>query len=590
MTDTVWNNDRIWQATGNIFVDPGITLTIEPGTVVKFNAGRALEVDGTLIAAGTPTQVIRFTSAATSPAAGDWAGIIFKDSSADAVLDSNDNYLGGSILRYVMFEYSQRLQLESAVPLIDSSTFQFNNGANSNGIVFLLQPKGQSFVFSNNQVNDNAGSSALFIDEETYTPTVTITVRGNTFAGNDGIAINTCCSSVPDGSLLFSHNRFLDNGRMAIRNYGMPAVIDANYFAGNNGSLLLNHTEVTVTHNLFTGNGCDDSVASSAIGFHAPTGSGTPQISQNTFIANNCSKTMYIQGASLAIHDNNFIPTEAAYDIYMSPGTANLDVSNNYWGTNDATAIDARIYDSQDDLNAGTVSYSPLLNQPVLAAPAFLLNATTSPNPVGIQQASFDLVFSAPMDQSANPVVTFGPTQPYTSYAVLDNAQWLTGTVWRATYDFTSLVSRGAYSLSVSGASGLGGIEMPTDTRFGFTVDYAGQITDQSPPGKPPLFATGVNGVPGTAQGAWQAPGGSSPIIHYRYAIGTTAGSVDVVNWTLLNTTSVTRTGLGLVSGHHYRFSVQAQNQGGLWSLTSSNEFVAGVKKIVSLFLPLTRR
>ncbi|MFA5782710.1 MAG: N-acetylmuramoyl-L-alanine amidase, partial [Bacteroidales bacterium] len=64
----------------------------------------------------------------------------------------------------------------------------------------------------------------------------------------------------------------------------------------------------------------------------------------------------------------------------------------------------------------------------------------------------------------------------------------------------------------------------------------------------------------------------NSGIAKYRYAIGTTAGDTDVVNWTdnaLLN--SVTKTGLPLNPGQTYYFSVKAENGAGLICISSSD-------------------
>jgi len=48
-----------------------VTLTIEPGVTVKFDSGKVMEVEGTLVARGTSTSTATFTSSAASPAAGD---------------------------------------------------------------------------------------------------------------------------------------------------------------------------------------------------------------------------------------------------------------------------------------------------------------------------------------------------------------------------------------------------------------------------------------------------------------------------------------------------------------------------------------
>ena len=64
-----------------------------------------------------------------------------------------------------------------------------------------------------------------------------------------------------------------------------------------------------------------------------------------------------------------------------------------------------------------------------------------------------------------------------------------------------------------------------------------------------------------------------SGISGYQYAIGTTAGGTQTVNWTSLgNVTTVTKTGLTLTVGQTYYFSVKAVNGAGLTgSATNSN-------------------
>jgi len=174
-------------------------------------------------------------------------------------------------------------------------------------------------------------------------------------------------------------------------------------------------------------------------------------------------------------------------------------------------------------------------------------------------------------------------------YPIVDNGRWVDSTHWQATYDVNSLVPRGAYSVSVSNAIGPAGIEIAPDSQFTFTVDYAGTVTDKTPPPMPWVFAEGTAGAPSSVTAHWIATDPGSSIVHYRYAIGTLAGAVDVVNWTTLNATTVTRTGLGLVTGQHYWVSVQAQNQGGLWSPVGASRFTAGAKNPL-LWMPVVHR
>ena len=75
--DTTWSCENIYILDGQIFVN-GATLTIEPGTTVKGLGGSALviEKDAMLMADGTADAPIVFTSNSTSPARGDWGGLV----------------------------------------------------------------------------------------------------------------------------------------------------------------------------------------------------------------------------------------------------------------------------------------------------------------------------------------------------------------------------------------------------------------------------------------------------------------------------------------------------------------------------------
>jgi hypothetical protein len=76
-TDTTWTADNCYFLSDIVFVN-GATLTIEPGTLVRGLSGSALvvEKDSMLVAVGTADAPIVFTSNETSPAAGDWGGIV----------------------------------------------------------------------------------------------------------------------------------------------------------------------------------------------------------------------------------------------------------------------------------------------------------------------------------------------------------------------------------------------------------------------------------------------------------------------------------------------------------------------------------
>jgi hypothetical protein len=79
--DTTWDvAGSPYIATSSLVVMPGVTLTIEPGVTVKFDAEKALVVNGSLAAWGTEPDPIRFTANTNDPAPGYWGFIKFSDS------------------------------------------------------------------------------------------------------------------------------------------------------------------------------------------------------------------------------------------------------------------------------------------------------------------------------------------------------------------------------------------------------------------------------------------------------------------------------------------------------------------------------
>ena len=70
-SNTTWNNDTIYQLSARVSVTSGVTLTIEPGTVIKGEAGSGSNATGLVIsrgaklmAQGTVSAPIVFTSIA----------------------------------------------------------------------------------------------------------------------------------------------------------------------------------------------------------------------------------------------------------------------------------------------------------------------------------------------------------------------------------------------------------------------------------------------------------------------------------------------------------------------------------------------
>jgi len=129
LDDTIISHDTIWQGEiiiqGVISVKRGATLTIRPGTVIKFKKidrdqndvgdGEIL-VEGRLIARGTAESRILFTSAQNKPAINDWSYVQFL--AADH----------GNVIENCRFEYAfAGVMIHYADVKISDTIFQNNN-------------------------------------------------------------------------------------------------------------------------------------------------------------------------------------------------------------------------------------------------------------------------------------------------------------------------------------------------------------------------------------------------------------------------------------------------------------------------------
>jgi hypothetical protein len=161
--------DTIWAKAGspyvvieNITVIPGVTLTIQPGVEVKFDQGKSLIIDGTLIARGMSDDKIIFTSNDTQKP-GLWGYISFTNSSTDAIFDPDDNYTGGCIIQYAIVEYGGSggsvITIDASSPFLDNSTIENNAGAGISVTASL-------FLISNCQIRINSGGGINFSNRQ----------------------------------------------------------------------------------------------------------------------------------------------------------------------------------------------------------------------------------------------------------------------------------------------------------------------------------------------------------------------------------------------------------------------------------------
>lgn len=129
-SNEVWTADKVYVVYNNVTIPAGVTLTIQAGTVVKFNFGTRLVIQGTLVASGTAGNLIYFTSSRDDTIGGD------TDNEASTPQPANWQYLhfqAGStgVLQHVEIRYggsysAAMLRLDvGANVTVRASTFKF---------------------------------------------------------------------------------------------------------------------------------------------------------------------------------------------------------------------------------------------------------------------------------------------------------------------------------------------------------------------------------------------------------------------------------------------------------------------------------
>lgn len=142
-------------------VREGAVLTIAPGTTVAVEASGFMNVSAlgsgaALVAKGTATDRILFTSVAASPSAGDWQCVRLGSASSGSELEYVTFEYGGQPCEATGADFETTLDLNAAVKSITNVTVRHSQ---THGVLF--QSGGAVRQFDNNTFSDNGAASIL---------------------------------------------------------------------------------------------------------------------------------------------------------------------------------------------------------------------------------------------------------------------------------------------------------------------------------------------------------------------------------------------------------------------------------------------
>jgi hypothetical protein len=413
-TNTTWGNgttNTTYALSQNILVQSGTTLTIQACTTILVSANSTLQIEGTLIARGRADCPITFTSAAASPARGDWARLFFTASHVPGVTDANDNYVSGSILEHVKVMWGGNV--EGAIvtdgtgsPAIRSVTVTQSKNAgllvkgdgahvwrstfeDNQGVGVSSQKAGNNMILVGNTIRRNSGGGVRYsggccgarptrvvdnlITDNTGAGLVldgrdntTWTVERNQILRNTGTGID---ARVAPGT--YRHNLIVGNARGMYIGYSGTHVFDRNVFALNtNEAVGLNDGDrFEFTKNTFYRNGY-------AIAPGSARANATILVDRNLFQEHSSTNPVVKMqtGTTTVITSrlvgNSFVGAMPGVflNVGFPAGSPVFDAQNNYWDGIVLPAANAAVRDFIDDAALAVVDIDPVLAAPDLTA------------------------------------------------------------------------------------------------------------------------------------------------------------------------------------------------------------------------------
>ncbi len=229
-TNTTWTNDKVYVLVGKVVVDNGVTLTIEPGTIIKGEEGTgtlstALVVSrgGKINAVGTASQPIIFTSILDNIQPGELTG---------TNLDENDKGLWGGLMILGSAPISAAdgddvSQIEG-IPTSDAfGAFGGTDAADNSGtLAYISIRHGGATIAPGNDINGltlggvGSGTSISNIEifansddgVEFFGGSVNVSNILVSFQGDDGIDIDMNYSGTVSDFVVISHDGVSDEG------------------------------------------------------------------------------------------------------------------------------------------------------------------------------------------------------------------------------------------------------------------------------------------------------------------------------------------------------------------------------------------
>ncbi len=312
-TNTIWSGVDSVRVTGDITVNNGITLTINPGISVSFQGNYSLKVFGRLLAQGTEQDSIHFNTAVVGQR---WGGIQFDSTSV-----ANDS----TFITYSIIENSNN----SGINVSNFSKLRISHNRISNNLastlVHIVSPALDVYVIV---------GGGVFIYN--CAPIITYNkIKYNTSEAGAGIFCYYSSSKISN-NLIIGNSASGDGGGI-FSLYGSPNICDNTIMSnsavdGSAGGILCGYDSPTIINNIIVNNTAGAPGGGISCGYGSPMIIGN-LVAHNTSSDNNAGGINVEYGAGIIA--NNTVVYNVAHDkgggIKCGGGSPTL-INNIIWG------------------------------------------------------------------------------------------------------------------------------------------------------------------------------------------------------------------------------------------------------------------
>ncbi len=190
----------------------------------------------------------------------------------------------------------------------------------------------------------------------------TLTISNNIICNNGGPSSNGGGIYLPPATVTISNNIICNNTAGGSYNYGGGIYTSGGPYGGHTGTVIHNNSIIR-----------NSAYKASAVHY---SGGDDQNFNYNTITGNvstgtDLTNTVYVSSLPLFSYNNLYNNTGATYEFFNanSGGSEDVNAENNWWGTEEESEIQARIYDWFDDGSKGFVDYSPFLTTIDTTAP-----------------------------------------------------------------------------------------------------------------------------------------------------------------------------------------------------------------------------